>query len=75
MQALGLQQQEATGEKSRTFLIVRAIPSKHLTRRCSTRDRNRAPWLLQGSIIFGVASVLNFGAFGFAPASILAPLE
>lgn len=28
-----------------------------------------------GTVLFAVASVINFGAFGFAPAAILAPLE
>lgn len=51
MQAVGLQQQSASGEekKSRTFWI--------------------------GTIMFAVASVINFGAFAFAPAAVLAPLE
>jgi len=35
--------------------------------------KNKTFWI--GCSIFAVASVVNFGAFGFAPASVLAPLE
>ena len=33
----------------------------------------RTFWI--GTYTFAVASIVNFGAFGFAPASVLAPLE
>lgn len=37
-------------------------------------DRRPLIWKI-GAATFGIASLINFGAFGFAPAAVLAPLE
>jgi len=40
----------------------------------SGEEKKPRVWWI-GAVTFGVASLINFGAFGFAPAAVLAPLE